>query len=296
VLLSDLHKYSWFFNLQDQLDIISPNAKHSGVHMARCFVIQPFDRGSFDKRYEDTFKAAIIDAGLEPYRVDQDPGVTIPIEDIEQGIRDSDICFAEISTDNPNVWFELGFAVAVPKEIVLVCSDERENKFPFDVQHRNIITYQTESASDFDALRKKITQRITALLGKRKEIDRLSKPASVAETNGLSQHELVALVIVMQNSLAPEEPVGTYTVKRDMNDAGFSDIAVSIALKSLVRKDMVVSKELADYNGNPYYAYLMSPKGEQWLMDHQELLELRIEGENAVIEESKVDDNDDLPF
>lgn len=264
--------------------------------MARCFVIQPFDRGSFDKRYEDTFKPAIIDAGLEPYRVDQDPGVTIPIEDIEQGIRESDICFAEISTDNPNVWFELGFAVAVPKDVVLVCSDERESKFPFDVQHRNIISYKTESSSDFDALRRKITQRINALISKRKEIDRLSKPASVAETNGLAQHELVALVILMQNSLAPEEPVATYTVKRDMNDAGFSDIAVSIALKSLVRKGMVVSKELADYNGNSYYAYLMTPEGEQWLMDHQDLLVLRIESQNAVNEESKEEDNDNLPF
>jgi len=67
--------------------------------------MQPFDGGTFDKRYEDTFAHAIRDAGLEPYRVDQDPKVSIPIQDIESGIRDSRICFAEITLDNPNVLF-----------------------------------------------------------------------------------------------------------------------------------------------------------------------------------------------
>ena len=39
--------------------------------MGRCFVIQPFDQGPFDKRYDDVFAPAICDAGLEPYRVDR---------------------------------------------------------------------------------------------------------------------------------------------------------------------------------------------------------------------------------
>lgn len=49
--------------------------------MSKCFVIQPFDKGRYDKCYEDVFAPAIHDAGLEPYRVDRDPGVTIPIEE-----------------------------------------------------------------------------------------------------------------------------------------------------------------------------------------------------------------------
>ena len=74
--------------------------------MGTCFAIQPFDRGGqFDKRFEDVIAPAIIATGLEPYRVDRDPSVSIPIEDIESGIRTADICIAEITTDNPNVWF-----------------------------------------------------------------------------------------------------------------------------------------------------------------------------------------------
>ena len=33
--------------------------------MPTCFVIQPFDNGKYDKRYEDTFKPAIEAAELE---------------------------------------------------------------------------------------------------------------------------------------------------------------------------------------------------------------------------------------
>ena len=57
--------------------------------MQTCFIIQPFDKGKFDKRFEDTFRPAIEEAGLEAYRVDQDPNVEIPIEAIEEGIRDA---------------------------------------------------------------------------------------------------------------------------------------------------------------------------------------------------------------
>lgn len=77
--------------------------------MATCFVMQPFDGGTFDRRYDDVFAPAIRDAELDPYRVDQDPKVSIPIQEIESGIRESQICLAEITQDNPNVWFELGY-------------------------------------------------------------------------------------------------------------------------------------------------------------------------------------------
>jgi hypothetical protein len=47
--------------------------------MPTCFVVQPFDRGKFDKRFEDTFRPAIESAGLEAYRVDRDPYVEVPL-------------------------------------------------------------------------------------------------------------------------------------------------------------------------------------------------------------------------
>lgn len=84
--------------------------------MGSCFVMQPFDGSTFDRRYEEVFKPAIEAAKLEPYRVDQDPKASVPIDEIERGIREAQVCLAEITHDNPNVWFELGYAIACGRE------------------------------------------------------------------------------------------------------------------------------------------------------------------------------------
>ena len=93
--------------------------------MPTCFVIQPFDASKYDKRFEDVYSPAIIATGLEPYRVDRDPGVDVPIDAIEGGIRSAALCLPDITSDNPNVWYELGFAFATGPPVVMVCSDER---------------------------------------------------------------------------------------------------------------------------------------------------------------------------
>lgn len=259
--------------------------------MNKCFCIQPFDGGAFDKRFDDVFKPAIELAGLEPYRVDRDPTVSIPIEDIESGIKNSEICFADITTDNPNVWFELGYAIAVPKSVVMVCSDERISKFPFDIQHRSIITYKTESVRDFEELKIKIKERIQALLKKEAEITKVKNISPVVDTEGLSQHEMVALITVMQNSFAAEEAVATYSIKNDMNKAGFTDIAVSLALKLLSQKKYIKSALQQDFNGNEFYAYQMDDAGVNWLIKNQEKLVLQTD-----LKKSDKEESDSLPF
>jgi hypothetical protein len=141
--------------------------------MARCFIIQPFDNDKFDARYRETFKPAIEEAGFEPYRVDEDVSVLIPINDIEQGIRSATVCFAEISKDNANVWYELGYAVACARPVVMVCEKNARLKLPFDIQHRSIIYYDPDTASGFEKVKTDITARlrgVTQDLTRKREI------------------------------------------------------------------------------------------------------------------------------
>lgn len=251
--------------------------------MQRCFVMQPFDGGTFDKRYESVFSPAISAAGVEPYRVDRDPSASIPIQDIENGIRRAAICFGDITTDNPNVWFELGYAFAIPREVVLVCSEERTTAYPFDVQHRNIIKYKVAAPQDFVELEGKITERIRAVLKKNEEIGQAVSLPAVKDTQGLNQHEFVALVTVMQNSFLSQGYVAGHVIKNDMNNAGFTDIAVGIALKTLPAKGMLESDLWTDEGDYPYMVYKTTPKGDQWLITNQERLILTKKA-------------DDLPF
>ena len=262
--------------------------------MGTCFVMQPFDKAVYDKRYEDIFVPAIKAAGLDPYRVDRDSAVSIPIDEIQKGIKNSDVCLAEITTDNPNVWFELGYAIAIFKEVVLVCSSERKTRFPFDVQHRNITLYETESSRDFEQLKEKITDRIIAILKKGETLSRFADMPSIADTGGLSQHEMVALVIIAENIDSPSDKVGTYRIKEDMDRAGYTKIAVTLALTSLLRKGMIEEKTDTDIDGNEFFLYTISSKGMEWLLQNQDKLVLKVQKSRAEQLLEKIDD--DIPF
>ena len=258
--------------------------------MATCFVIQPFDRGPFDKRFDDVFAPAIKAAGLEPYRVDRDPGASVPIEDIESGIRGATVCLADISEDNPNVWFELGFAIAARKPVVLVSRSDRF-KFPFDVQHRRIITYETESVRDFDELNTKITSQLKAALQKQQRLANVAELSDVAAIEGLTQHEIAALVAVAENTDALGGSVATYLIRRDMEKSGFTRVAVTLALLALSGKGMLsISEQYDNRDHEPYMAYLLQDSGVQWLQQNQQHLVLKRDGELQEISE------DDIPF
>ena len=122
--------------------------------LGQCCVFQPFDDGGpYDKRYDEVISPAIKAADLEPYRVDRDASAEIPIDKLHEEIRGSVVCLADITPDNPNVWYELGFAVASDQPIVMICKKGRT--LPFDTHHRSAIFYTQESPRDFEQLKKR---------------------------------------------------------------------------------------------------------------------------------------------
>lgn len=243
--------------------------------MNRCFVIQPFDGGKFDKRFDDVFAPAIKAADLEPYRVDRDPGVTIPIEDIQSGIESSRACLADITTDNPNVWFELGYAIASQREVVLICSDERTTRFPFDVQHRKIIKYSTESMRDFQQLCDDITTRLKAMLEKKARLVDLASMSSVAPVEGLEQYEIATLVAVAQQVTDPTGGVSAYYIQADMGSAGFKQIATTLGVRALLGKQLLETFQDSEIDGHMFTAYRVTELGMDWLYRNTDKLKLK---------------------
>jgi hypothetical protein len=242
--------------------------------LTKCFVIQPFDDGKFDKRYDDVFAPAIKSAGLEPYRVDRDPSVSMPIEDIQSGLESSAACLADISTDNPNVWFELGYAIAARREVILVCSNERTSRFPFDVQHRAIIKYATDSSSDFDDLRTKIQSRITATLQRQETLGQVTEMSPLVKVEGLQQHH-IAVLVILGEELHGE--VGVNWIQNAMDNAGFTKIATALSLRTLLERQMVASSVEEDINGQYYTVYSITDTGMKWLVENQHILTLKQE-------------------
>lgn len=244
--------------------------------MGRCFVIQPFDKGAYDKRYEDVLVPAIVGAGLDDYRVDRDPATKVLIEAIEDGIRNSEACIAEITTDNPNVWYELGFAIANSKPLVMICnSKERAGAFPFDVRHRSIITYAPESPRDFQALQSEITTRLRALLEATTQAQTMASIEASETISGLSPHEMAALQIVMENQLSAKDTLSASEVQQQMIKAGFSKLAATLSLRLLEKRSFMESVEDSDINGNNWWCYRVTEMGVNWLLSNQGLFQLR---------------------
>lgn len=125
-----------------------------------CFVIQEYDGNTFDRRFQETFQPAIEKAGLKALRADKILGLQPIIEKIEENIQKADLCFAEVSVDNPNVWLELGYALALDKPTVIVCDQAYRERLPFDIQHRPVIFYRSDSRSGYEDLEIKVIESI----------------------------------------------------------------------------------------------------------------------------------------
>ena len=109
-------------------------------HKPLCFVIQPFG-DIYDKRYRCGYRPA-LETHFRVERIDEDLGVQDLLEAIKDKIKSSRVCFADISEhDRPNVWFELGYADALKRPLILVCSEDGDRKLPFDISTRPVVFY-----------------------------------------------------------------------------------------------------------------------------------------------------------
>ena len=256
--------------------------------MPTCFVIQPFDSGKFDKRFEDIYKPALEEAGLEPYRVDRDRGVEVPIDAIEERIRQATICLADITTNNPNVWYELGYALAAGRSVIMVCSDERNDRLPFDIQHRTVIRYDRESLRDFDQLREEVSKRATSLIQKN-ELRQIIEADQLAPQEGLSAIEISVLAIAAAETEVPGSSTSVVDLKRNAERSGLTRVGFGLGFRRLTRKGLVELGKVQDEDGVLYDTVALTEQGWMWIDQNEALFSLRKDASDTFA-------SDDIPF
>ena len=127
-----------------------------------CFVMQPF-APPLGEYYDKIFKPAIEKAGLLPLRADAEIFGTGKIMDqVWRGIKEAKILVAELTTRNPNVFYELGLAHALRKPVVLVSSNESD--VPFDLHHIRVIYYDVTDPFWGAKLIEKVAENILSFL------------------------------------------------------------------------------------------------------------------------------------
>jgi len=109
------------------------------------FVAMPY----IDK-YDDTFVIAIqsaaIKAGFDAKRVDQESYSGDIVNTIKKLIKSSIAVVADLSESKPNVLYELGYAEALERPTIQICSTPLEN-LPFDVRNNKTIKYTIGQSS-----------------------------------------------------------------------------------------------------------------------------------------------------
>ena len=126
-----------------------------------CFVMIPF-KSPFDIYYESIYKPAIKSTELEPIRADDLFRPSVIVSDLWDMIQRAKVLLAELTTKNPNVFYELGLAHAIGKPVILV--SETMDDVPFDLQQLRVILYDKNDPMWGEKLGKNITASIKETL------------------------------------------------------------------------------------------------------------------------------------
>jgi hypothetical protein len=117
--------------------------------------MMPFD-ASFAEVY-DTLKLASEDAGLRCRRADdiwENPAV---IQDVVSLIDRSKVVICDCTGRNPNVFYEIGIAHTLGREVILIT--QAESDIPFDLRHLRFVKYLNNSEGRGE-LRNRLSKRL----------------------------------------------------------------------------------------------------------------------------------------
>jgi hypothetical protein len=131
--------------------------KAEGPMLRSVFVIMPFS-SDLDDLYYYGIHGAIRQVGATCMRMDQAHFTGDILQEIYKHIKNARLVVAEVSQQNSNVFYEIGFAHAIDKPVVLLAKDVSSS--PFDISGLNHIVY-----SSIKDLEQKLTARLKALIG-----------------------------------------------------------------------------------------------------------------------------------
>ena len=271
----------------------------TSIDKPTCFVIQAFDNGKYDRRYKETIRPALIKANVDPQRADEILGLNPVIEKIETAIKSASICIAEVSEDNPNVWLELGYALALDRPTVILCDKSVRNRLPFDVQHRPIIFYRTDSRSGFDELEQNIVKWITNELATERRIERVPtlRPGSESATD-LEAYEVAILATAFAFWPTPTGSISHWELEKKLKAEKYTEVGLALGVVNLLGRgyilERLVTEEDLNYGSYETKHYQVTPEGIAWVQSHKQLLTLKTE--TVKLAPSFDELSDDIPF
>lgn len=134
----------------------------------KCFVIMPFGKRKdidgteidFDHLYHEVIEKAVEELGVDCERCDEIINTGSVHKTMFRGIFDADVAVVDITSLNPNVFYELGVRHALHKYVTLVMRRNSDAPLPFNIRGLNIMGYDLGSEDQLAATRKKIREYV----------------------------------------------------------------------------------------------------------------------------------------
>lgn len=104
----------------------------------KAFVLMPFDP-EFDRIFNDLIKPALEEVGYDVNQADDIRSQQNILKDIVRGIAEADLVVADLTTANPNVFYELGISHTMQRPTVLLTQSIED--VPFDLKSYRVIPY-----------------------------------------------------------------------------------------------------------------------------------------------------------
>jgi len=144
----------------------------------------------------------------------------------------------------------------------------------------------------FEALGRKVTARLSALLEKEQTLSAAAQVSKLQKIQGLEQHEVVALAALGENIYSLTDAASDQNIRQDMERSGFTNLATTIALKSLADSGFISQVKLENEDGWFYAGYKFTPEGWAWILENKSQFVLK----KPVKARSAAFTNDDIPF
>lgn len=109
----------------------------------RCFVLMSFDP-AYREIYDNIYKPVCAENGLSCWRVDEVSRPGSITRDIVEGIFDSDVVIADLTSRNANVFYELGIAHCAGNKTIMTAQSMSD--VPFDISNYRVLLYEQSIA------------------------------------------------------------------------------------------------------------------------------------------------------
>jgi hypothetical protein len=133
----------------------------------------PFDPKYYEI-YSEVYRPICAQNGLVCSRVDEISRPGSITRDIVEGIIDADVVIADLTSQNPNVFYELGIAHSIGNKTIMTAQALQD--VPFDVRSYRVLVYE-QSISGSRQLGSDLDKAIKELLA---SLDRTSNPVQEA--------------------------------------------------------------------------------------------------------------------